>query len=481
MEQDSKFGFFASLIARLSTTHVLLAIVLGPFTIAIFRYTRPSDLPVVNAYPYDFFHQKAHTAYFSNAKGLIEEGRKKHTDCVSFINMIQNPDYTASHVRGLGTKLSRPGPSACGSSCYPGFEANRTITDPRKIVINVVRKKFNQNRHWHTVNLSEDLIRFVGRMSEAVFVGPDLSTNPEWQDLVISHTLRLFAAVKALRGWPAFIRPVVHWFLPEFRACRQQVRQAKSMLRPILDSRAQMKSTEEPPKFDDTIEWIEEEAAERPIDPAEVQLGFAIAALHTTTELLKQALLDICAHPELVQQIRQEVLEAVRESGWTTAGLFKMQLLDSAIKETQRMHPGSIVGLEREVVRDVTLPNGVKLPRGTKIGVDSSVMWDSNVYPDPREYDPQRYLRLRQSGNSAAVLSSSSPDHHVFGLGKSVCPGRFFASNEVKIAIARIILNYDLRAKVKSESRRVVEVGFMMFSMPGVPLEIEIKRRQEEL
>jgi cytochrome P450 len=129
----------------------------------------------------------------------------------------------------------------------------------------------------------------------------------------------------------------------------------------------------------------------------------------------------------------------------------------------------------------VTLPNGVKLPRGTKIGVDSSVMWDSNVYPNSQEYDPHRYLRLRQSGNSAAVLSSSSPDHHVFGLGKSVCPGRFFASNEVKIAIARIILNYDLRTKARNESRRVVEVGFMLFSMPGVPLEIEIKRRQEEL
>ncbi|PQE08277.1 Cytochrome P450 protein [Rutstroemia sp. NJR-2017a BVV2] len=428
--------------------------------------------------------------YFSNAKGLIEEGRKK--------------DYFTG---------------------YPGLEANRTITDPRKIVINVVKKKFNQNsqcevihthlldvlqavwgdtqgespapthktsstnresQDWHTVNLSEDLIRFVGSMSEAVFVGPDLSRNSEWQELVISHTLRLFAAVKALRAWPAFIRPVVHWFLPEFRACRQQVRQAKSMLRPILDSRAQMKSTaeinaEQPPKFDDTIEWIEEEAAGRPIDAAEVQLGFAIGALHTTTELLKQSLLDICAHPELIQQIRQEVIEAVQESGWTTAGLFKMQLLDSAIKETQRMHPGSLVGLEREVVRDVTLPNGVKLSRGTKIGVDSSVMWDSKVYPNSQEYDPQRYLRLRQSGNSAAVLSSSSPDHHVFGLGKSVCPGRFFASNEVKIAIARIILNYDLRAKVKNESRRVVEVGFMLFSMPGVPLEIEIKRRQEEL
>lgn len=178
-------------------------------------------------------------------------------------------------------------------------------------------------------------------------MGPELSMDTVWQELVISHTLKLFAAVKAIRTWPAFVRPVVHWFLPEFHACREQVRQAKSMLRPILASREQKrlaaaKNGEEPPRFNDTIDWIEEEAAGRPLDAAEVQLGLAIGALHTTTELFKQSLLDISAHPELVQQIRQEVIEAVRESGWTTAGLYKMQLLDSTIKETQRMQPGSL-------------------------------------------------------------------------------------------------------------------------------------------
>lgn len=78
------------------------------------------------------------------------------------------------------------------------------------------------------------------------------------------------------------------------------------------------------------------------MDAAGAQLGFAIGALHTTTELLRQSLLDICAHPELIQPIRDEVKKAVNESGWTTAGLFKMQLLDSIIKETQRLKPGSL-------------------------------------------------------------------------------------------------------------------------------------------
>ena len=33
-----------------------------------------------------------------------------------------------------------------------------------------------------------------------------------------------------------------------------------------------------------------------PLDPAATQLGFAISTLHTTTELFKQAVLDVAAH-----------------------------------------------------------------------------------------------------------------------------------------------------------------------------------------
>lgn len=159
----------------------------------------------------------------------------------------------------------------------------------------------------------------------------------------------MFQSVRVLRSWPEFLRPLVHWFLPECRKCRQQVRLARSMLKPLFEHRARAKAAAaeagqkaSSKDSENTIDWIEQAAAGRPLDAAGAQLGFAIGALHTTTELLRQSLLDICAHPELIQPIRDEVKKAVNESGWTTAGLFKMQLLDSIIKETQRLKPGSL-------------------------------------------------------------------------------------------------------------------------------------------
>lgn len=184
-------------------------------------------------------------------------------------------------------------------------------------------------------------------MSASVFVGPELARDPEWQKLIITYTINTFMGVRALRSWTAFLRPLAQWFLPECSKCRQQVRLARLMLKPIIDSRARAKAADvaggcKAKQFGDTIEWIEKVAAGRPFDPAATQLAFAISALHTTTELLKQTILDICTHPELIQPIRDEIKNAIAESGWTTAGLFKMRLLDSVVKESQRLKPGTL-------------------------------------------------------------------------------------------------------------------------------------------
>jgi hypothetical protein len=191
---------------------------------------------------------------------------------------------------------------------------------------------------WHTIDWSQHAVSFIGRMSASVFVGPELARNEEWQKLILTSIMNTFMGVRSLRAWPALLRPFVHWFLPEFRKCREQMHLARLMLQPVFDRRMREKA----PNPKDTIQWLDEVAAGRPYDAAAAQIAFAISAMHTTSELLKQAILDICINPELVPVLREEARKDVEESGWSTAGVFKMQLLDSAIKETQRIKPGSL-------------------------------------------------------------------------------------------------------------------------------------------
>ena len=114
------------------------------------------------------------------------------------------------------------------------------------------------------------------------------------------------------------------------------------LIQVVLDKRARERSDalaegRTPIKHEDTITWMEEAAGEHPLDQAAIQLAFAVSALHTTSEAFRQVLLDLCMHPELINAIRDEARNAISESGWTIAGLFKMQLLDSVMKESQRM------------------------------------------------------------------------------------------------------------------------------------------------
>ncbi|KAA8641302.1 uncharacterized protein ATNIH1004_002042 [Aspergillus tanneri] len=388
----------------------------------------------------------------------------------------------------------------------PGMDGNRAIHGPSHILIDVVKTKLNQSSRMFNIhtylgfhlkctdcrimhdNISEilkrrgrralDMIHFIARISSCIFVGPELSRNPEWQDIIVNYTLTFFYSVRALRHWPGFLRPVIHWVVPECRRARYQVRRAHDILTPVLESRAAMKQAANAEncslKFDDSIEWMEEVARGRSFDPVAAQLGMAMGALHTTTELIKQTILDICMHSELIQTLREEIMNAVGESGWTTAGLFKMKLLDSVIKETQRLKPGALVNLERKTINKVTLPNGMVLPCGTSVAVECTTWSDAETYPSPERYDGYRFLKMREQGDTTAVLSSTSPKHVAFGIGRSICPGRFLAANEAKIVVAKILLDYDIRLE-EGYQPYVVHYGFEMLSDPSA--RVEVRRR----
>jgi hypothetical protein len=99
------------------------------------------------------------------------------------------------------------------------------------------------------------------------------------------------------------------------------------------------------PEFHDALEWVEQEAASRgvgPVDPAICQLGLSLAAIHTTTDLYQQIMLDLARNPEFVQPLRDEIVAVLRLHGWQKAALANMKLLDGAIKESLRLKPSSI-------------------------------------------------------------------------------------------------------------------------------------------
>jgi cytochrome P450 len=91
----------------------------------------------------------------------------------------------------------------------------------------------------------------------------------------------------------------------------------------------------------DALSWIDGVAGATGVkyDPTLTQLRLAYAAVHTTSDMMTKVLSAICEHDELVKPLREEIVAVVKEHGWTEAALAKMLLLDSVLKETQRLEP----------------------------------------------------------------------------------------------------------------------------------------------
>ena len=95
-------------------------------------------------------------------------------------------------------------------------------------------------------------------------------------------------------------------------------------------------------KPNDGIQWLLDSAekSETLQNIVNSQLRISMAAIHTTAMNLTQATFDLLAHPEYIQDLRQEVVDVLaEEGGWTKQALSKMKKADSFIKESQRLSP----------------------------------------------------------------------------------------------------------------------------------------------
>lgn len=124
------------------------------------------------------------------------------------------------------------------------------------------------------------------------------------------------------------------------------MRKTREAIQPIIQERRKLQAEAghgNAAQFNDAISWFEDAAAGAPFDPQIVQLSLSVASVHTTTDLLAQTLADIAMHPEIVEPLRKEITSVLLEDGGLKmASLGKMTLLDSCIKESQRLKPLSI-------------------------------------------------------------------------------------------------------------------------------------------
>lgn len=125
------------------------------------------------------------------------------------------------------------------------------------------------------------------------------------------------------------------------------------------------------------------------------------------------------------------------------------------------------------------MKDGTCLPAGTHLAMPAAAMaHDAALLPDcgdPEVFDPFRYERLRQDTskpeniNKFQFATTDSSTLH-FGHGKFACPGRFFASNEIKVILCHLLLRYDFKFPEGQQRPRNWSYEEAFYPDPTVPI-----------
>ncbi|KAI1874888.1 uncharacterized protein JN550_002317 [Neoarthrinium moseri] len=345
---------------------------------------------------------------------------------------------------------------------------------------------------WMAVDITAIFVRIISRISARVFLGPEDCRNEEWLETTAQYTENLFLTGMILRVFPRFLRPLVAALLPSHRGLLKNVAAARQIIGDIVHARnisdAQNGFLHE--KRSDVLQWMMEAARGEETETGNLSqrmLILSLSSIHTTALTMTQALYDLCDNAQYFEPLRQELTEVLlRDGGWQKTTLNRFYKLDSLLKESQRFCPVFLLTFNRIFHKSMRLSDGTIMHAGTRVAVPShSMLQDPSHVPGPSaasDFDPFRYSKLREDpahpeNSHKFLFSMTDSSNMAFGYGKYACPGRFYASNEMKLVLAHLLLRYDFKLPAGSKRPRNFTLDSDMFPDPRARL--YMRQRQD--
>ncbi|KAF6805967.1 ent-kaurene oxidase [Colletotrichum musicola] len=244
------------------------------------------------------------------------------------------------------------------------------------------------------------------RLSSRVFLGSEVCRDEAWLHITKSYTVNAFIGAETMGIYPSWMRSVTHWFMPQCKVLRQQVADSRSIIEPILERRMTLRAESQArcdsiPKFNHGLDWFEEESK----------------GPNTMPSASKD--------PQLIRDLRKEIVEVLSAEGWKKTVPFNMKLADSVLKEAQRLKPVTSAIMSRVSTRVVTLPNGLQLQRGERCVADLGSMYDPVIYENLSSSMATVSLACAGSRDSTASCTSSACLRHTSASGTAGTPSKY--------------------------------------------------------
>ncbi|KAL8648734.1 MAG: hypothetical protein Q9226_005872 [Calogaya cf. arnoldii] len=336
---------------------------------------------------------------------------------------------------------------------------------------------------WSQLDMANTFTAIISRASNRMLGGKALSRNTEWTSTSVSFTDDTWLAAQRLKQFHPFLRPVIQNWIPEMAKVRRHGTVGQRVIVPIIQARLEQQRVLgdkwEPPL--DLLQMLWDGARGKDKTPefmAYTALAISFAAIRTSSSVPVHLLYDLCARPEYIQPLRDEIEAVLAEEGsFTKAAYNKLVKLDSFMKESQRYNPLSFLTFGRLIHHDLRLHDGIVIPGGTLIGVAAhAVAQDPQFFPGP--FSGFRFVSQPGSQQvQGPQFVTTNASNLSWGYGKHACSGRFFAANEIKLLIAYFLLHFDFKFG-GDQKARPKNLDFELQSMADPNVEILVRRRE---
>jgi sterol 14-demethylase len=165
-------------------------------------------------------------------------------------------------------------------------------------------------------------------------------------------------------------------------------------------------------------------------------ISLMFAGHHTTSTTSSWALLELCRHPDWMARVVAE-LDALYADGGDVSyqALREIPILESALKETLRLHPPLIL-LMRKAVQPFEHKDW-RIEAGQMVGVSIAVSnRDPRAFVDPQRFDPSRFEPGREEDQRIFAYIP-------FGAGRHRCVGASFAMMQLKAIFSILLRRYE--------------------------------------
>jgi len=270
--------------------------------------------------------------------------------------------------------------------------------------------------------------------------GAEVDTLGSDGDVIQQHLDKVFPAL-----FRRITAPIPLWRLFPSRADRALARSMVEVNKAVdsFIAQARLRMQAEPQRHLHPHNLLEAmlAAADRPdsgLADAQVAgnvMTMLLAGEDTTANTIAWMIYLLWTHPHALARACDEVHNKVQDCQRPTMEeVAELEFIEACIHETMRLKPvGPQLPLQANadvIVGDVQVPKGTIVINLLRV---DSVRED--LVPQAAQFEPQRWL---EANNAAKRLSTP------FGAGPRICPGRYLAMLEMKIAMTVLLGQFDI-------------------------------------